>query len=178
MADGLTLDDIRRMQELEAELMRLREIQEAMSPEELAMLSEDSDMGEAMRYAEQDRDLRRRAEQGDAMASTLLRGEDPPSPQEMDPALMGEEAAMDAVQNATANRKAMSLVPMRMDGMGAGPMPERAMPKENVDYAIEPRSPMFEKELGLSYQDAAQMPVLPKSNRRPQKKKAEEPDDE
>jgi len=166
MADGLTLDDIRRMQELEAELMRLREIQEAMSPEELAMLSEDSDMGEAMKYAEQDRDLRRRAEQGDAMANTLLRGEDPPSPQEMDP-----------------NMEAMTAMPaMRMDGMGAGlmplPMSERAMPKENVDYAIEPRSPMFEKELGLSYQDAAQMPVMPKSNRRPQKERAEETDDE
>lgn len=162
MADGLTLDDIRRMQELEAELMRLREIQEAMSPEELAMLSEDSDMGEAMKYAEQDRDLRRRAEQGDAMANTLLRGEDPPSPQEMDP-----------------NMEAMTAMPaMRMDGMGAGLMPERAMPKENADYAIEDRSPLFEKELELSIQDAAQMPVLPMSNRRPQKERVEEFDDE
>ena len=100
MADGLTLDDMRRMQELEAELIRLREIQAAMSPEEIAMLSEDSDMGEAMRYAEQDRDIRRRAEQGDAMANTLLSGEEPPSPPMRDP----------------------NLAPMRMDGMGAGPV--------------------------------------------------------
>jgi hypothetical protein len=160
MADGFTLDDVRRMQELEAELMRLREIQEAMSPEELAMLSEDSDMGEAMKYAEQDRDLRRRAEQGDAMANTLLRGEDPPSPQETDP-----------------NMEAMPA--MRMDGMGAGPMPKRALPKKTMDYTLEARAPLFEKELGLSYQDAAQMPVLPKERKDvPQKKKAEEPDDE
>ena len=102
MADNLTMDDVRRMQELEAELMRLRAIQEAMSPEERAALFEDSDMDEAMRYATQDRDMRRRADQGDAMALTLLRGEDPPSPQEMDPEMM---------------RK------MRMDGMGAGPRP-------------------------------------------------------
>ena len=124
MADGFTLDDIRRMQELEAELVRLRALQEAMSPEERAMLFEDSDMDEAMLYAQQDRDMRRDAQRGDAMANTLLRGEDPPSPQEMAPALMGEEAAMDAVQNATANKKAMSFVPMRMDGMGAGPSPQ------------------------------------------------------
>ena len=61
MADGLTLDDIRRMQQLEAELMRLREIQAAMSPEETAMLFEDSDMDEAMLYAEQDREFIREA---------------------------------------------------------------------------------------------------------------------
>ena len=68
---------------------------------------------------------------------------------------------------------------MRMDGAGAGPMPKRALPKKTMDYTLEDRSPLFEKELGLSYQDAAQMPVLPKERRdTPQKEKAEEPDDE
>jgi len=104
MASGLTMDDVRRMQDMEAELMRLRAIQESMSPEERAMLFEDSDMDEAMRYAQQDRDLRRRAAEGDAMANTLLRREDPPSPQEMDP--------LDNVAEMPR---------MRMDGMGAGP---------------------------------------------------------
>jgi len=120
MADGLTLDDMRRMQELEAELMRLREIQAAMSPEDIAMLSEDSDMGEAMRYAEQDRDIRRRAEQGDAMANTLLRGEDPPSPQEMPPQEMPMTGpAISAEERA----QILATMPaMRMDGMGAGPV--------------------------------------------------------
>ena len=56
-------------------------------------------MDEAMKYAMQDRDLRRRAAEGDAMAQTLLRDEDPPSPAMRDP----------------------NLAPMRMDGMGAGP---------------------------------------------------------
>lgn len=173
MADGLTLDDIRRMQELEAELMRLREIQEAMSPEERAMLFEDSDMDEAMRYAEGDRNLRRDAQMGDPMANAIL-SDDVPSPQEMD-----------VVQDATANRKAMraaeEVMPMRMrmDGMGAGPMPKRALPKKTMDYTKEDREGLFEKELGLSYQDAAQMPVLPMDRRDvPRKKKAEEADDE
>jgi len=99
MASGLTMDDVRRMQDMEAELMRLRAIQEAMSPEERAMLFEDSDMDEAMRYARQDRDLRRDAQRGNAMANAIL-NDDVPSPQEMDPADMPR---------------------MRMDGMGAGP---------------------------------------------------------
>ncbi len=99
MANEFTMDDFRRMQELQAAF-------EALSTEETAALFEDSDMDEAMRYAMQDRDMRRAAEQGDAMANTLLRGEDPPSPQEMDP---------------------VDLPParMRMDGMGAGPKPKR-----------------------------------------------------
>ena len=116
MANGLTMDDVRRMQELEAELMRLRAIQEAMSPEERAALFEDSDMDEAMRYAEQDRDMRRRAEQGDEMARTLVRGEDPPSPQEMDPPLAiteREKAEMRALMGRPA--------PMDLSGLGAGP---------------------------------------------------------
>jgi hypothetical protein len=191
MADGLTLDDIRRMQELEAELMRLREIQEAMSPEERAMLFEDSDMDEAMLYAEQDRDLRRDAQMGDPMANAIL-SDDVPSPQEMDPNTRtfrrmefppGFLEEMDAAQDATANRKTMQAVekimPMRMDGMGAGPMPQRALPKETMDYTLEDRAPLFEKELGLSYQDMARMPSLPMERRDvPQKKKAEEADDE
>ena len=68
---------------------------------------------------------------------------------------------------------------MRMDGMGAGPMPQRALPKKTMDYTKEDRKGLFEKELGLSYQDAAQMPVLPMDRGDvPQKKKAEEADDE
>jgi len=135
MANELTMDDVRRMQELEAELMRLRALQEALSPEERAMLFEDSDMDEAMRYAEQDRDMRRRAEQGDAMARTLVRGEDPPSPQEMDPPLMiteREKAEMRALMGRPA--------PMRMDGMGAGPMPSsiREDVMKNLMAAEEP----------------------------------------
>ena len=113
MANELTMDDVRRMQELEAELMRLRALQEAMSPEERAMLFEDSDMDEAMRYAEQDRDLRRDAQRGDAMANAILNN-NVPSPQEM-PA-------------------------MRMDGMGAGPMPKsiREDVMKNLMAAEEP----------------------------------------
>ena len=98
-------------------------------------------MDEAMRYAEQDRDMRRRAEQGDAMARTLVRGEDPPSPQEMDPplaiterekaemrALMGRPAMMPItgpVISAEERAQLLTTRPaMRMDGMGAGPMPK------------------------------------------------------
>tara|TARA_R110000796_G_scaffold252212_1_gene385627 strand:+ start:404 stop:736 length:333 start_codon:yes stop_codon:yes gene_type:complete len=106
------MDDVRRMQDMRAELARLEAAQAAMSPEESAMLFEDSDMAESMAYAQeqaqrqkiqaqQEADLRRRAAEGDAMANTLLSGEDPPSPPMRDP---------------FAN-----LAPMRMDGMGAGP---------------------------------------------------------
>lgn len=131
MADGLTLDDMRRMQELEAELMRLREIQAAMSPEDIAMLSEDSDMGEAMRYAEQDRDLRRRAEQGDAMANAIL-NEDVPSPEMRDPNTAELRAAMGVTPRTQNFRRVgipeqaradmLDMPAMRMDGMGAGPV--------------------------------------------------------
>ena len=100
MANEFTLNTVARMEQLRAELAQLEAMQAAMSPEESVMLSEDSDMDEAMLYAMQDRDLRRRAAEGDAMANTLLRGEDPPSPQEPP-----EEV----------------LRAMRMDGMGAGP---------------------------------------------------------
>lgn len=100
MANGFTMEDALRMKALREELARLEAMEGAMGPEESAAVYEDSDMDEAMLYAQQDRDLRRRAEQGDAMSNTLLRDEDPPSPAMRDPK-------------------------MRMDGMGAGPIRRR-----------------------------------------------------
>ena len=98
MANEFTLNTVARMEQLRAELAQLEAMQAAMSPEESALLFEDSDMDEAMLYATQDRDLRRRAAEGDAMANAIL-NEDVPSPPMRDP----------------------NLALMRMDGMGAGP---------------------------------------------------------
>ena len=72
MANEFTLNTVARMEQLRAELAQLEAMQAAMSPEESALLFEDSDMDEAMLYATQDRDLRRRAAEGDAMANAIL----------------------------------------------------------------------------------------------------------
>jgi len=121
MASGLTMEDVRRMQDMRAELARLEAMQAAMPPEESAALFEDSDMAEAMAYAQQqaqrqkiqakaEADLRRRAAEGDAMSNAILSGGPVPSPREMDP--------LDNV----AEMPPMPPMPrMRMDGMGAGP---------------------------------------------------------
>lgn len=103
---NFTPADIERMRALREELAAL-EAREAAAGE-AALDQEDSDLAHAMKYAEdqarasqQDQDLARRAAEGDAMANAILRDE-VPSPREFDPE---------------------DMPPMRMDGMGAGPMP-------------------------------------------------------
>ena len=132
MANGFTMEDALRMKALREELARLEAMEGAMGPEESAAVYEDSDMDEAMRYAEQDRDLRRQAEQGDAMANTLLRGEDPPSPQEMPPEMRTIRKYRGAAPMQTFGDEYLKPY-MRMDGMGAGPI-KRRDPEEDEEF--------------------------------------------